>query len=154
MIRRITKDDLESVIALENRCFPDDPWPESEFLYELNENPFSQLYLYEENGRILGYIDFWILYDKAQLANIAVDPDCRRQGIGRKLMDFCIHSANQAGCETLSLEARLSNEAALAMYHSYGFIDAAIRKHYYEDGEDATLMVLPLGGEDDTDTCN
>ena len=96
---------------------------------------------------IAGYIDWWILYDKAQLANIAVDPAYRGRGYAKTMLEACIKDAEEKGCETLSLEARVSNTPALSLYRSYGFIDAAVRKRYYEDGEDAILMVLPLGGE-------
>ncbi len=139
--------DLPYVLEIEQRCFPSSPWPESEFLYELHENPFSCLYVMEDNGKIAGYIDYWILYDKAQLANIAVDPAYRGKGYARKMLEFCMKDTFEKGCETLSLEVRKTNEPAKALYHSYGFIDAAVRKNYYEDGEDAILMVLPLGGD-------
>ena len=155
MIRKMTEADLPRVLELEAECFPEGPWPEKEYRYELFENPFSKLMVYEEDGKILGYIDWWILYDKAQLANIGVALSARHKGIARVLMDECIKDANKEGCETLSLEVRVSNMAALKLYRAYGFIEAAIRRNYYENGEDAILMVLPLGGEsDDTDTGN
>ena len=150
----MTEEDIPAVCALEEICFPGDPWPKEEFLFELRQNPFSQVYVYEKDGRIAGYIDWWIMYEQAQLADIAVHPDYRRCGIGKEMMDFCIAESNAKGCETLSLEVRKSNFPALAMYRSYGFIEAAIRKNYYEDGEDAILMVLPLGGGYDADTGN
>ena len=112
--------DLPQILELEQKCFPDSPWPEKEFLYELHENPFSCVQVLEKDGKIVGYIDWWI--------------------------EACIRDANEKECETLSLEARVSNTPAISLYHSYGFIDAAIRKRYYENGEDAILMVLPLGG--------
>lgn len=145
-MRPMSEADLPQILELEQKCFPDSPWPEKEFLYELHENPFSCVQVLEEDGKIVGYIDWWILYDKAQLANIAVDPDYRGRGYGKQLLEACIRDANEKGCETLSLEARVSNTPAISLYHSYGFIDAAIRKRYYENGEDAILMVLPLGG--------
>ncbi|MBO7703051.1 MAG: ribosomal protein S18-alanine N-acetyltransferase [Solobacterium sp.] len=141
-------------MEIEAACFPESPWPLQEFLYELNENPFSHLEVEEEDGIIAGYIDWWILYDHAQLANIAVDPAFRGRGIAKRMMDACIKDAVEQYCETLSLEVRVSNEPAIALYHSYGFIDAAVRRRYYEDGEDAILMVLPLEVNDDTDTCD
>lgn len=143
----MTEDDLPRILELEARCFPESPWPEAEYLYELRENPFAQLRVLEENGEICGYIDWWILYDKAQLANIAVAPEYQRRGYAKAMLEECIRDAGEKGCETLSLEARVSNAPALALYRSYGFIDAAVRKRYYENGEDAILMVLPLGGE-------
>ena len=143
----MTEADLPRILELEEICFSDSPWPRKEYLYELHENPFSCLQVIEEAGVIAGYIDWWILYDKAQLANIAVDPAYRGRGYAKTMLEACIKDAEEKGCETLSLEARVSNVPALALYRSYGFIDAAIRKRYYEDGEDAILMVLPLGGE-------
>ena len=54
--------------------------------------------------------------------------------------------ANENGCENVSLEVRVNNDPAIRLYRNFGFIDAAIRKNYYENGDDAILMVLPLGG--------
>ena len=138
--------DLPRVLEIEKRCFPASPWSREEYLYELNENPFSNLQVREENGEIAGYIDWWILYDKAQIANIGVDPAYRSRGFAKEMLEACVKDANEKGCETLSLEARVSNEPALSLYRSFGFIDAAVRRRYYENGEDAILMVLPLGG--------
>lgn len=147
--------DLPEILKLEQELFPESPWPESEFRYELYENPFSCLYVCEREGKIAGYIDWWILYDKAQLANIGVARSYQKQGIGKQMLEECIRDAEAKGCETLSLEVRVSNQAAISLYRQYGFIDAAIRKRYYEDGEDAILMVMPLGGTyDDNDTGN
>ena len=73
----MTEADLPRILELEEICFPESPWPRKEYLYELHENPFSCLQVIEEAGVIAGYIDWWILYDKAQLANIAVDPAYR-----------------------------------------------------------------------------
>jgi ribosomal-protein-alanine N-acetyltransferase len=153
-MRKMEEKDLPAVLALENELFPESPWPRSEYLYELNENPFSNLWVEEENGEIIGYIDWWILYEKAQLANIGVAKKAQKKGIGRKLLKKCIAHAEEKGCETLSLEVRVTNDPAIRLYHQFGFIDAAIRKNYYENGEDAILMVLPLGGTYDDDTGN
>lgn len=146
-MRPMTEEDLPRIMELEKQCFPESTWPESEYLYELRENPFSSLHVLEADGKICGYIDWWILYDKAQLATIGVAPECRGRGYAKAMLEECIRDANEKGCETLSLEVRVSNAPAIALYRSYGFIDAAVRKRYYENGEDAILMVLPLGGE-------
>ena len=152
MIRMMTKEDLPVIAEMEEDLFPESPWPEYEFLQEMEHNPFSVLAVYEEDGEILGYMDYWITYEQAQLANIAVARKAWGKGIGSRLMDECVRQAEKAGCEVLSLEVRVSNERAVKLYEKYGFIRAAVRKGYYENGEDAHLMIKPLGGlSDDTD---
>jgi ribosomal-protein-alanine N-acetyltransferase len=152
MIRMMTKEDLPVIAEMEKDLFPESPWPEYEFLQEMEHNPFSVLAVYEEGGEILGYMDYWITYEQAQLANIAVARKAWGKGIGSRLMDECVRQAEKAGCEVLSLEVRVSNERAVKLYEKYGFIRAAVRKGYYENGEDAHLMIKPLGGlSDDTD---
>ena len=148
------KEDLPGILKLEGELFPGDSWPLEEFLYEFDQNPFSFLFVEEEEGVILGYLDYWILYENAQLCNIAVRKEAQRKGIGRKLLNYCIEQVSDAGCEFLSLEVRTSNLPAIRLYESFGFIDAAVRKNYYENGEDARLMVLPLEVNDDTDPGN
>ncbi|MBQ9328469.1 MAG: ribosomal protein S18-alanine N-acetyltransferase [Solobacterium sp.] len=148
-MRRMEEKDLDQIVELEKKCFPQNPWPRSSFEYEFHENPFATILVYEEDDRIIGYVDYWIMYENAQLADIGVDPSVQRHGIGRALMDECIHAAEAEGCEVMSLEVRVSNTPARALYESYGFIQAAVRKGYYENGEDALLMVLPLGGGSD-----
>ena len=145
-MRPAVEEDLPVLVKLEEELFPNSPWPESEFRYELHENPFSHLMVTEEDGTIIGYIDWWILYEQAQLANIAVASGARRRGIARAMLEECIRTVTEAGCEYLSLEVRVSNAPAIALYRSFGFLDASIRRNYYENGEDAILMVLPLGG--------
>lgn len=154
MIRPMVDADVDAVSILEEQLFPGDCWDRRQFLYELHENPFAKLFVIEKDGIIKGYCDLWIMYEQAQIANIAVSASCQRQGFGQKLMDhMCAQSAEQ-GCEYLSLEVRLSNQAAVQLYEKNGFIKASKRKGYYSDGEDAWLMVKPVGGSNDTDSRN
>lgn len=146
MIRRMTDDDLEEVCRLEEQLFPSSPWPKKEFQYELHENPFAVLYVIEEEGCLQGYVDLWIMYEQAQIADIGVSADCQRKGVGSRLMQRAVDDAVVKDCENLSLEVRVSNAPAIALYEKFGFITANKRKNYYEDGEDAWLMVKPLGG--------
>lgn len=149
------KDDLEQIIDLEKELFPSSPWSMKEFVSELDQNPFAELYVLEENGVIIGYCDLWITYEQAQIANIAVSGEYGHHGFGSEMMDHCIERAQECGCENVSLEVRTSNVKALGLYEKYGFIKVALRKNYYEDGEDAYLMIRPVGGiEYDNDTCN
>lgn len=146
MIRKAEEKDLPVLVELEKDLFPDDPWPLKEFLYEMHENPYAAIYVYEEDGEIIGYLDHWILFEQAQIADVGVRKDRQHGGIGQKLMAYCVNQSILNHCENLSLEVRVSNAHAIALYENSGFINAAKRKHYYENGEDAYLMVKPLGG--------
>ena len=110
------------------------------------ENPFSYLLVFEENQTIIGYIDWWITYEQAQLANIAVCPTNRKQGVGQQLLNKALQEAIEEECENMTLEVRISNKRAIQFYEKNGFITVNTRKNYYKDGENAYLMIKPLGG--------
>ena len=153
IIREMREEDLPEIMPIEKRIFSS-PWPLKAYRDELRSNPFAQLYVTEDERGITGYCDLWILYEQAQIATIGVREDCRREGIAQLMLDEMVRRAEQAHCEVMSLEVRVSNEKAIRLYEKNGFIQAIIRRHYYTDnGEDAWLMVKPLGGyEDDDDT--
>lgn len=149
MIRTAEDQDLDRIAELENVLFADSPWPWKEFEHELHENPFAILLVDEEEGRVVGYLDYWILYEQAQVATIGVDPEYQNRGIGSALLSYAEKDAADQGCETFSLEVRVSNAKARHLYEKHGFIQVNIRKGYYENGEDAYLMVKPIGGQKD-----
>lgn len=149
MIRAAEDQDLDRIAELENVLFADSPWPWKEFEHELHENPFAILLVDEEEGRVVGYLDYWILYEQAQVATIGVDPEFQNRGIGSALLSYAEKDAADQGCETFSLEVRVSNAPARHLYEKHGFIQVNIRKGYYENGEDAYLMVKPIGGQKD-----
>ena len=130
--------DLSKVVDLENICFPKGGWTLAQFRYELLENPFSNLLVFEENQAIIGYIDWWITYEQA--------PASWKQGIGQQLLNEALQNAIEEECENMTLEVRISNERAIQFYEKNGFISVNTRKNYYDDGENAYLMIKPLGG--------
>lgn len=144
MLREMKDDDLHIVVETEKQLFSS-PWNAEMFAYELHENPYAKLFVWEDK-EICGYIDYWITFEKAQLANIAVHPKHQRKGIAQMMIDAMVADCEAALCENITLEVRVDNKAALALYERNGFIKAALRKGYYEDGTDAHLMVKPLGG--------
>lgn len=153
MIRKAEERDLPVLLEIEAELFAH-PWPESEFRYEFNENPFSTIYVYEKDGVICGFTDLWITYEQAQIANLGVRKQYQGLGYGDALLKKCMNHGIQAGCENLTLEVRISNDRAIRVYEKNGFITVNTRKNYYDDGEDAYLMVKPLGGLTyDDDTC-
>ncbi len=146
MIRNFRTEDIEDICRIEKELFPEDPWDSDTFINEFSSNPFANLFVYEVNNEIAGYVDLWISYENAEIADIAVTSSYQHQHIGSALMDYCIQKCMESGCINISLEVRISNKNAIALYEKEGFIKAARRRHYYSDGEDAWLMVKELGG--------
>lgn len=140
-------EDIDAIVAIENQSFGF-PWPPQHFISELDQ-PFSftlvAQQLQPDPGDILGYIIFWQLFDELHILNLAIRPDVRRLGLGRRLLAAAMQQAREHDCQTAWLEVRPSNTAALALYHSLGFSTALTRKGYYGDtGEDALILMLPL----------
>lgn len=141
MIRQADDKDLSQLLEIETALFQESSWDEKFFLYEMHENPYSAIYVDESDGVIRGYMDFWIAYENAELSNIAVREEFQNQGIANGLMKHMMNIIHQKGCIQASLEVRVSNDPAVHLYEKFGFQKVGKRKHYYENGEDAYLMV-------------
>ena len=130
---------LAGVAALERLCFST-PWTEAMLEEELYNDTASFIVAEGEDGSVLGYAGLHVILDEGYIDNVAVHPDCRRQGIADKLLDvFC--RFGQANLAFLTLEVRPSNTAAVALYEKNGFTEAGRRKNYYENPrEDALLL--------------
>ena len=90
---------------------------------------------------IIGFAGFWIMADEAHIINLAVQERHRQQGIGELLLIATIDLASQLNARIITLEARVSNTAAVNLYGKYGFIQVGLRRAYYVDNkEDAILM--------------
>lgn len=146
-LREMTPTDIETVTAMEAACFGE-PWSEAGVRGELETNPFSHGWLLEDEGTPAAYAFLWETFETGQIARIAVMPDYRRKGVGRRLLQDLKERASQAGCEFLRLEVRESNLAAQGLYEEAGFLKAGITKHYYSNGESAIVMALPLESEE------
>jgi len=140
MIRKMSQNDLDAVNAIEMQAFQD-PWSKQDFINELESNPYSCIYVKEINGEVVAYVDLWIAYENAEIANIAVKKEFLHQGIASELMQYCLQKIQQSKCENFTLEVRVSNMNAIKLYEKFGFQTVSKRKKYYADGEDAYLMV-------------
>jgi ribosomal-protein-alanine N-acetyltransferase len=93
---------------------------------------------------LVGYGGFWMMVDEAHVSTIATHPEWRRRGIGELLLLAMLEGAAEVGARVVTLEVRVSNESARALYRKYGFEVAGARKNYYSDnGEDALIMTTP-----------
>ena len=141
LIRRMRLRDVDVVCAIENATFAM-PWSRESFLQELERNVAARYLVAEKDGRVIGYAGAWIILDESHITNIAITPEERGQGVGRKLTEALMQYLSNLGAAYATLEVRVSNERAQHLYKSLGFVSVGKRKRYYEDnGEDAWLMV-------------
>ena len=144
-IRKMTLEDLPQVMALERECFQDH-WDIEAYRYEIEENSFSTMLVAVEHEELLGACGYYILFEEGQITTIATNPAYRGRGIASTMMEVMLADMVVHDCETCSLEVRVHNEAAIHLYEKFGFITVNVRKGYYQDGEDAYLMVKAIGG--------
>jgi len=136
--------DLDDVMRIEKLCFKT-PWKRIFFADDIRR-PTSSLMVAQVDGKLVGYCVAWLVADEVHLANIAVDPDWQRQGIGDRMLTCILTSCREAGCRDIYLEVRAGNIAALEFYRKYGFRHSFTRRGYYPDGEDALVMERELQG--------
>lgn len=134
--------DLDAVLAIEQVSYPA-PWKREHFLQEIH-SPLSFPSVAVVGEQVIGYLCLMSLFEEAQIMNIAVAPQQRGRGVGRRLVELAISTARAKGAETLVLEVRESNAAAIALYEAFGFVRYFVRKGYYEGKEDALLMEKAL----------
>ncbi len=138
-VRRLTYSDLPSVISIERRSFPT-PWSLAMFVLELSK-PSGICLAAEGAHGLAGYLVCARYDDLWHLMNVAVDPEYRRRGIAREMIERLFEEAG-AGAR-FTLEVRVSNAGAIEMYERFGFRHAGRRRRYYHDnGEDALIMWL------------
>ncbi len=143
-IRRLAYADLPQVIAIERRAFPT-PWSLAMFVLELSKSSGVCLAA-TVDGRVAGYLVCSRYADVWHVMNVAVDPDHRRRGLGRALLEHLLGEVGEDAA--LTLEVRRTNASAMRLYERLGFRAAGIRRRYYQDnGEDALVMWrnLPAG---------
>lgn len=142
---------LEQLLAIENEAFAE-PWTRADYLEEA-ARPIAHLLALvggARQERLLGYAGFWQVLDEADVNNVAIAPELRGQGYGRRLLRGVLAWARLLGCRRTVLEVRPSNAPALALYRRCGFVECGRRSGYYQDnGEDALLLECILENKRD-----
>ena len=147
MIRKMHLEDIEHVCALEQKIFSQ-PWRQSDFEYELSENPFAYYWVYEYHHEVIAYLGFWVDENHIQITTLGVDQNYRKKGYAKALMEHLFEYASKHSIDAISLEVRESNVKAIHLYQSYGFKKAAIRQQYYSHPEeDGILMLCDMKGD-------
>lgn len=144
--RLAQKKDFEAVLALENECFKE-PYSRKELEYEFNENPVNKIIVAEDDGMVIGFIDYLITFNSATIMQVAVTKNYRSIGIATQLlseMENSFPKEIEDLVETITLEVRVSNKAAVNLYTKNGYKIVVVKSHYYKDGENAIYMVKRL----------
>ena len=135
----MTSANIDDLVKIENESFSK-PWTKEGFEAELSKES-ANFTVAEHNGKAIGYIGFYAVLDEGYVTNIAVLPEFRRLGIADDLLRAAIARCEQLGLSFLSLEVRVSNAAAIALYAKYGFETVGQRKRFYSaPTEDAYIM--------------
>ena len=137
--------DLGDILKIEKLSFTT-PWSKQAFLSELLDNDRAYYLVAKVNDRAVGYIGIWLVAGEGHITNVAVHPDYRGRGIGNRLMLAIEELAKKRGATRMTLEVRVSNEVAQALYRKLGYVAAGIRRRYYRDNdEDAIIMWKDIG---------
>ena len=135
-IERARPEDADAIAALERRCFSD-PWPAA----VIGRRIGSFLTARAADGALMGYLCLSHVLDEGSIDNVAVAPECRRQGTADALLDAALDEAGTLGLSFITLEVRASNGPAIALYEKHGYARVGVRPGYYEaPREDAILM--------------
>lgn len=146
-IRTMTDDDVAAVLALEERLFPHDAWPESFFREELAEVASGTRQYWvavDDDGTVLGYAGLMCVLPIADVQTLAVAPEAQGRGLGTRLLRLLVETAVARRADQVLLEVRADNPGAQALYAREGFAAIHTRPRYYPDGEDALIMQKPL----------
>lgn len=105
----------------------------------IHSNPFARKIEYVIDDKVIGYLEYSLIYDRMEIDNFSVIDEYRKQGIGTKLLAHLVSLAISYRVVNITLEVRFSNEVAINLYKKFGFREVALRKFYYGD-EDGILM--------------
>lgn len=130
---------VAQVAALEKECFSA-PWSENSIRAELS-NPLSLWLVAVENNCVLGYIGSQSVMGEADVMNVAVAAAHRRRGIARELAEALVAALNGKGIHSLTLEVRVSNEPAKALYERLAFTQVGRRPNYYRNPREDALIL-------------
>ena len=138
-IVKMEQSHVAPIAALEKLCFSD-PWSENSIAYELTSR-LSYWLVAVENGEVVGYIGSQSVLGESDMMNVAVHPDHRRKGIAEALVLALAKDLKERDNVCLTLEVRVSNAPAIALYEKLGFAQVGLRKNYYRNPkEDARIL--------------
>lgn len=145
IVRSMNINDLDEIVNIEKDLYKS-PWNEKQFKYELEENEFSYIFVLENEGIIVGYYGFWVMFEDCDITKVSIRKEFQGMKLSNILMKDCFERVKALGCNKINLEVRTTNERAINLYKKYGFQDVIIRKNYYGKNEDALILSKVLEG--------
>lgn len=143
-VRTLEAEDVEAVVVIETDAFST-PWQADTFHGLLDRDGVELVVMTHETDGVIGYAVLWCILDQGELANIALTPDRRGEGLGSHLLRRVMGIGRDRGVQKLFLEVRASNLGAIDLYQRFGFQDVGLRRAYYHDPpEDARVMLAAL----------
>jgi len=134
-----TSKDLKEMYKIELLSYRD-PWPKEMFIMDYLFNSNSRYYSAKWMKKVVGFLGLWFEEYRLHIVNIAVHPNYRGRGIGRKIMEFAIKLAEKERKNEIYLEVRESNVSAQKLYQHLGFKFSGEIPDYYSDGERGLIM--------------
>ncbi len=138
-IRPATEADLDAIDEIEQHSFKS-PWTRATFADELKRE-WARIDVICSATRVIGFCNYWLVTTELHILAIATHPDFRGKGIATRLLDHVLEKARATGCSLATLEVRRSNKPAIALYEHAGFKTVHVRARYYQDDEDALVML-------------
>ncbi len=145
-IRRATPADAAAIAAAEAEIFPD-AWGERAICDTISTEG-AMCYVALRDGQLVAYIIGRVIAPEGEIYRIATLPEYRGRGIAYRLLDYAYKTELGHGLETLFLEVRTKNAPARALYRSYGFKEAGVRKNYYKNPDDDAIIMLKASRTD------
>ena len=143
-------EDLDQVMEIEEEAFSD-PWSRRSFLDSIEDGNYRCMAAFltcPDGSRLLAGYWIWLRsFEEADLMNIAVRRDQRGTGIGKALMENMLLMGERMGIRDFTLEVRRSNEQALRLYRSFGFLEEGVRKNYYSVPREDALILWRRSGQ-------
>lgn len=138
-IRTMTLEDIEQVYSIEESIFSI-PWSKISFENSINSKD-TIFIVAEKDNKIIGYLGMYLFLEDADISNVAVEKEYRRQHIGRELLEYILSEAKSRGVKNVTLEVRETNVPAIRLYESMGFKEVGIRKNYYKEPTENALIM-------------
>ena len=140
-ITKMTNDDIDDVVTIEEEAYGEHHWSKSSFYDEMSNNLAHYYSAKTSDGELVGYAGTWHILDEGHITTIAVKKDYMRKHIGEAIIVKILENCYDSGIKYLTLEVRVSNTPAINLYTKYGFNSLGTRKGYYQDNnEDALIM--------------